>query len=75
MTFPWQNHYDENFIPSLSHDEVVHGKHSPALQDAWGRVAAGREPAPTWVSMYAHPGKKLNFMGKNRDRPEQRVEP
>ena len=64
MTFGLVYAFDENFILPLSHDEVVHGKGSIA------RVAcratsgsASRTCARTYANMFAHPGKKLLFMG------------
>jgi 1,4-alpha-glucan branching enzyme len=55
--------YSEHFVLPLSHDEVVHGKGSLYARmwgDAWQKCANLKS---LFALMYAHPGRKLLFMG------------
>ena len=63
LTWSMAYFYNEKYLLPFSHDEVVHGKKT-IVDKMYGTYEEKFAQARAlYLYMYAHPGKKLNFMG------------
>ena len=63
LTFSMMYYYDARFLLPLSHDEAVHGKATIMQKMSGDYENKFPQARSLYMYMYAHPGKKLNFMG------------
>ena len=63
LPFSMMYNYNERYLLPLSHDEVVHGKATIIQKMAGMYEEKFPQAKALYAYMYAHPGKKLNFMG------------
>lgn len=63
LTFPMSYAYAEQYVLPFSHDEVVHGKHSLIGRMQGSYEQQFEQLRLLFAYQFAHPGKKLNFMG------------
>ena len=63
LTFSMMYNYNERYLLPLSHDEVVHGKATIIQKMAGMYEEKFPQAKALYAYMYAHPGKRLNFMG------------
>ena len=63
LTFSMMYYYNEAYVLPLSHDEVVHGKATIIQKMSGDYEEKFPQARVMYMYMYAHPGKKLIFMG------------
>lgn len=63
LTFSMMYYFNDTFLLPLSHDEVVHGKATITQKMSGSYEDKFPQARALYMYMYAHPGKKLNFMG------------